>query len=109
MLGYPYAEEPMRLSATEFRNVLLGWFVRTVWYLEDGVLESDFDRQCDYYRGHFPELADRLDPDDVTSSAEQRFVVLRDLVDRIHSGMVTGGPGHLPAAPTVAGASSFPS
>ena len=87
MLGYPYSGDWRRLSDEEFRNVLLGWFVRTAAYFSGGVVESDFERQCDIYRTRFPALAAQIDPGSGAGRAELRFSVLRTLVDEIYEGM----------------------
>jgi len=90
MLGYPYSGDWCQLSDEKFRNVLLGWFVRTAAYFASGVIESDFERQCDIYRTRFPELAAQIDPETGAGPPELRFSVLRSLAHEIYEGMTMG-------------------
>jgi hypothetical protein len=103
MLGYPYSADWCQLSDEEFRNVLLGWFVRTATYFASGVIESDFERQCEIYRTRYPALAAQIDPVTGAGTIELRFAVLRTLVDEIYVGMTTASDR------TARGARSSPS
>jgi hypothetical protein len=105
MLGYPYSSAWQDLTGLEFRDVLLGWFVRTAAYLADGVMEPALDGQQEYYRTRFPELAAAVDPVAGSDDPARRFAVLRALVDEICRGMSRQAE----TAALAAGASSSPS
>lgn len=87
ILPFPYFPDPERMNASEFRELLLGWFLRTARYFEDGVVEFDHARLLEHWQKVHPEhgIADWQNcPDDPV----RRFRLLRVLTDFIGKGMV---------------------
>ena len=75
------------MSHVDFRNLVLGWLVRTALYFETEGIQFDFACLTARWLALHPEDAGLLGGLESGLDSEQRFLLLRRLADRVALGM----------------------
>jgi len=92
----PYKSDLNLMSPGEARDLLFGWILRTARYLEDNVMDFDYDRLCEYWRRVHPEDKVEIQADNLNDGL-QRFVLFRRVADDICAGMLSASDNGKPA------------
>ena len=83
MLTFPYQENLDRIPASQFQDLLYGWFLRTLRYFEDGVMEFDYYALRSHFGERHPEELDR-------------FALLRGIASEVSHHLSSRGHGRDP-------------
>jgi hypothetical protein len=80
MFPHPYSASLRTSSDQEFRNLLFGWLLRTLRYLESGIVEFDFDKLRSYFEREHPEYLQAAASLDSPGSPRARFALVKLVV-----------------------------
>jgi hypothetical protein len=80
MFRQPYSASLLTSTDEAFRNLLFGWLLRTLRYLEDGIVEFDVDKLRSYFEREHPEYRQAAGSLASPGSPRARFALVKLVV-----------------------------